>query len=868
MLNDKKKFNFIIMIYHLLLLIIPISSIKNQGSTITCNISIQEIVCDNNICECNGNITYENVAHLIIAGKQTQNFYKAHLITINNSKIEITLQNIYIELTRSFVSPFVANHSDIDFKFEGGNNILQSSSHDAGIECANGSSLTFTYSKSFKDDYLYVEGNIKGAGIGTGEYSGHCKNLIFNDGNITGLTYGEAAGIGTGNNHKTLEARISRIVINGGNILARGPRGTYYYGSGLGVGMSGTVENIIINGGNITARGNYGSGIGGGFGGHIGNVTINGGYITSYSYGTSGIGSGYHYDVMDSIIINNGTINSTAYFGAAIGGGAQSNVKNIIINDGSIFASVDGISFSYSSGIGAGQNGTCEHLQINGGNITAIGFYGAGIGASNSANCSVINITGGNINAIGTKGAGIGAGAGFLRYKGGVDLISISGGNITAIGNDSAGIGGGYSRGLHGSNVGLIEISGNLTYVNATGINGAGIGASLTDRRFGSHVDGIKINGGNIYAKGTTGIGGSSKEHLDTGNVYTIEITGGQIEAVGLYTGIGAGTATKLNKLSISGGKITAKSTVNGAGIGGGGKSQIDLISITGGEINAFAEGQGGAGIGIGTSIQSQQNIENKAIINTIEISNSKIFAKGKNYGAGIGGGETIGLNSSYIDQIIIKEGSFIEALGGDYGAGIGGGYESFVGTLSLQLKDNISSQILGVAGHFASDGIGNGYLGKADKINNNNGNLVCSTNNIVCIFSDQDNPELPPEPTKLPEPTKMPEPTEKIETPSQSENQFTQTPDMTKSTSQSTQTVTITNIILPTQSPTDTSDDKTEYKPPLTPAMIAGIAIGSTVVVAGLVVGGIFLVKKYFGNSGYAKQDDVSINEDERNQI
>ena len=119
-----------------------------------------------------------------------------------------------------------------------------------------------------------------------------------------------------------------------------------------------------------------------------------------------------------------------------------------------------------------------------------------------------------------------------------------------------------------------------------------------------------------------------------------------------------------------------------------------------------------------------------------------------------------------------------------------------------------------------------------------------------------------------MPEPTKVPEPTEKIETPSQSENQFTQTPDMTKSTSQSTQTVTITNTILPTQSPTDTSDDKTEYKPPLTPAMIAGIAIGSTVAVAGLVVGGIFLVKKYFGNSGYAKQDDVSINEDERNQI
>ncbi|KAK8849872.1 hypothetical protein M9Y10_018459 [Tritrichomonas musculus] len=86
------------------------------------------------------------------------------------------------------------------------------------------------------NDYLYIEGNKEGAGIGTGEYSGHCKSLIFNNGNKTGLTFGEAAG--TGNNHKTLEAKISTIIINDGNILARGLQATYNYGSGLGVGAS------------------------------------------------------------------------------------------------------------------------------------------------------------------------------------------------------------------------------------------------------------------------------------------------------------------------------------------------------------------------------------------------------------------------------------------------------------------------------------------------------------------------------------------------------------------------------------------------------------------------------------------------------
>lgn len=48
---------------------------------------------------------------------------------------------------------------------------------------------------------------------------------------------------------------------------------------------------------------------------------------------------------------------------------------------------------------------------------------------------------------------------------------------------------------------------------------------------------------------------------------------------------------------------------------------------------------------------------------------------------------------------------------------------------------------------------------------------------------------------------------------------------------------------------------------------MISGIAIGSTVVVAGLVAGGIYLVNRKFGKSGYARPDDGSINEGEVEQ-
>ena len=547
---------------------------KIQEYQISCDISTSSVFCNENICKCNNN-TYEDVKQLIVIGVVKKKYYDSHTILINNSTLEVIFTNVIIEYSHSNASPFLANNSDIDFKFEGKNNIYQWTSHEAGIECANESSIKFTYSKSFEDDYLYVEGNNKGAGIGTGEYSGHCKQLTFNDGNIVGLTYGEAAGIGTGNNHPSQKASIGQITINGGNITARGPRGTYNYGSGLGVGMNGTVESIIINGGNLNAIGSHGSGIGGGFGGHIGEVVINNGNIKSYSYGCSAIGGGYHFDVMEKIVINNGTINATAYFGAAIGGGSQSEVKEITINDGYIYASVEGVGFSYSAGIGSGQNATCHSIKINGGNIKSFGFYGAGIGASNGANCTSINITGGLIYTKGTKGAGIGAGAGFNSYKGGVDLISISGGNITAVGIDSAGIGGGYSFGLHGSNVGSIEISGDSTVINATGINGAGIGGCYTHKRFGSHINSIKISGGKITSNGTCGIGGSSFDKLDTGSVDSIEISGGSINAEGLHNGIGAGTSTRLESLSISGGNITAKSTVNGSGIGGGGSSQI-----------------------------------------------------------------------------------------------------------------------------------------------------------------------------------------------------------------------------------------------------------------------------------------------------
>ena len=121
--------------------------------------------------------------------------------------------------------------------------------------------------------------------------------------------------------------------------------------------------------------------------------------------------------------------------------------------------------------------------------------------------------------------------------------------------------------------------------------------------------------------------------------------------------GIGGGSNESSGTITINGGKITAKSGLNGAGIGGGHARDGSYIYINGGIVTATG---GGAGIGGGASEEGSY----------IYINGGIVTATGGNGGAGIGGGADGKGSYIYIN------GGTVKATGGSYGAGIGGGAE------------------------------------------------------------------------------------------------------------------------------------------------------------------------------------------------
>ena len=109
-----------------------------------------------------------------------------------------------------------------------------------------------------------------------------------------------------------------------------------------------------------------------------------------------------------------GTGKLEAYGGneaAGIGSRANNNVRNIVINGGTITAECTGRD---GAGIGGGHSGKAENIRINGGVVTATGGeWGYGIGSGYNEYSllpTTITITGGTVKAIaGKPGAAIGA---------------------------------------------------------------------------------------------------------------------------------------------------------------------------------------------------------------------------------------------------------------------------------------------------------------------------------------------------------------------------------------------------------------------------------------------------------------------------
>ena len=143
------------------------------------------------------------------------------------------------------------------------------------------------------------------------------------------------------------------------------------------------------------------------------------GNVELYITGTNILRSGWERAGLekaddDGTLTIDGTGSLEAYGGneaAGIGSRANNNVRNIVINGGTITAECTG---DDGAGIGGGHSGKAENITINGGVVTATGGeWGFGIGSGydeSSLLSTTITITGGTVKAIAKNpGAAIGA---------------------------------------------------------------------------------------------------------------------------------------------------------------------------------------------------------------------------------------------------------------------------------------------------------------------------------------------------------------------------------------------------------------------------------------------------------------------------
>ena len=143
------------------------------------------------------------------------------------------------------------------------------------------------------------------------------------------------------------------------------------------------------------------------------------GNVELYITGTNILRSGWERAGLekaddDGTLTIDGTGSLEAYGGneaAGIGSRANNNVRNIVINGGTITAECTG---DDGAGIGGGHHGVAKNIRINGGVVTATGGeWGFGIGSGyndDSLLPTTITITGGTVKAIAKNpGAAIGA---------------------------------------------------------------------------------------------------------------------------------------------------------------------------------------------------------------------------------------------------------------------------------------------------------------------------------------------------------------------------------------------------------------------------------------------------------------------------
>ena len=581
------------------------------------------------------------------------------------------------------------------------------------------------------------------------EWSDHDKSVWP----VAGLS-GIGAGVRVWAANDNFYENEGTIIINGGNIRARGQYGSSAIGGShqdRNVSSDGDTPGNLRQGGSITINGGIvctelrtsgGAHTADSFGigtcyGNGGSVTINGGTIIAEA-SSSAISSGRG----GSITINGGNV--TAHGGInryenqplyAIPGNGIGSLEggSITINGGTVKASSEGDGFGIG---GAGVHHTAEmHITINGGNIeTTANRNNAAIG-DKSKHKSSVTITGGVIHAVG-KGSAAGIGStGDIRITGGEITVSAEGSgaaigsiggvdckSITINGNAIKSISskdGACIGGTTGGSVGSITISdAALPLLSAEkiliGWDADSPGGKLTIRN--CHVastdtlsvltDGIRVGSNSELVIEESEIRLPHLRGIRVGGNGSIAVRDSDLHTYGIFmdeTAQSSNDAKTLKKL-----EITNSTVLTGDIIGArGGYSSVDEVVIHGSSIRLNDEyTYNYCTIGGGTN----------GSFGSIDIQNSQIHIPSSGGNTAIGNGWQVYYNRESRIRIANSE---VSVRCASLGPAIGAAWDSGSGRINIIIEN---STVTAKGGNLRTDGnyvpgIGKNALGRAPEI-------------------------------------------------------------------------------------------------------------------------------------------------------
>ena len=581
------------------------------------------------------------------------------------------------------------------------------------------------------------------------EWSDHDKSVWP----VAGLS-GIGAGVRVWAANDNFHENEGTIIINGGNIHAKGQQGSSAIGGSdyeHNVSSDGDMPGNLRQGGSITINGgivctelrtsggahtadSFGIGTCGGNGG---SVTINGGTIIAEA-SSSAISSGRG----GSITINGGNV--TAHGGInryenqplyAIPGNGIGSLEggSITINGGTVKASSEGDGFGIG---GAGVHHTAEmHITINGGTIeTTANRNNAAIGDKSKQKSSV-TITGGVIHAVG-KGSAAGIGStGDIRITGGEISVFAEGGgaaigsiggvdckSITINGNAIKSISskdGACIGGAAGGSVGSITISdAELPLLSAEkiliGWDADSPGGKLTIRNcrvestdeLTGRTDGIRVGSNSELVIENSEIKLPHFRSIRVGGNGSIAVRDSDLRTYGIFmdeTAQSPNDAKTLKRL-----EITNSTVLTGDIIGArGGYSSVEEVVIHDSSIRLNDEyTYNYCTIGGGTN----------GSFGSIDIQNSQIHIPSSGGNTAIGNGWQVYYNRESRIRIANSE---VSVRCASLGPAIGAAWDSGSGRINIIIEN---STVTAKGGNLRTDGnyvpgIGKNALGRAPEI-------------------------------------------------------------------------------------------------------------------------------------------------------